>query len=115
MTPTDPPFGAPALHAEAPPGSPLATGDGASRREIWNEIDQSSVMSVELIGAILTWGGVGWLADRWLGTDPWLFGMGVLTGFAAGLYLVWYRSGKNQEYPNGAARVRADESKTEVR
>jgi F0F1-type ATP synthase assembly protein I len=63
-------------------------------------------MSVELIAAILTWGGIGWLVDRWLGTEPVLFGIGVMIGFAAGLYLVWYRSGKDQDYPNGAAAAR---------
>jgi F0F1-type ATP synthase assembly protein I len=63
-------------------------------------------MSVEFIAAILTWGGLGWLADRWLGTAPWLMGIGVLVGFGAGLYLVWLRSGRDQEFPNGAAAAR---------
>jgi F0F1-type ATP synthase assembly protein I len=76
--------------------------DPNGRRAIWNELDQSSVMSVELIAAILTWGGIGWLVDRWLGTLPVFFGIGTIVGFAAGLYLVWYRSGKHQDYPDGA-------------
>lgn len=56
-------------------------------------LDHSMVMSVELLSGILLWGGVGWLLDRWLGTAHWLFGIGVMLGFAAGLYLVWLRSG----------------------
>jgi ATP synthase protein I len=115
MTPTDPQRGASASTADVQPGSQSAPGRQASRGDIWNELDQSSIMSVELIAAILTWGGVGWLADRWLGTDPWLFGLGVMIGFAAGLYLVWYRSGKDQEFPNGAGRSRAAQSNTEDR
>ncbi|MBS3942196.1 MAG: AtpZ/AtpI family protein, partial [Actinobacteria bacterium] len=35
---------------------------------------------------------LGWLADRALGTTPWLFAIGALAGFAAGLYLVWLRA-----------------------
>jgi ATP synthase protein I len=69
-------------------------------------MDQSSIMSVELIAAILVWGGVGWLVDGWLGTTPWLFGCGVMVGFGAGLYLVWLRSERDQHYPNAAARAR---------
>jgi ATP synthase protein I len=97
-----------------PSTAPVRSGSEAShdqqsgRREIWNELDQSSIMSVELIAAILTWGGAGWLVDRWLGTMPVFFGIGVMVGFAAGLYLVWYRSGKDQQYPDGAANARPD-------
>lgn len=73
---------------------------------MWNQLDQSSIMSVELIAAILTWGGIGWLIDRWLGTMPVVFALGVMVGFGTGLYLLWYRSGKDQHYPNSAARAR---------
>ncbi len=79
---------------------------GSVRREMWNGLDQASIMSVELIAAILVWGGVGLALDRWLGTRPWLLGIGVLVGFGAGLYLVWLRSAKDQDYPNGAAKAR---------
>jgi ATP synthase protein I len=106
MTPSNPRERAAVPPDAVRPGPESAQDQGSGRREIWNEIDQSSIMSVELIAAILTWGGIGWLVDRWLGTAPWLFGIGVLVGFAAGLYLVWHRSGKNQDYPNGAAQPR---------
>lgn len=49
-------------------------------------------MSMELLAGILVWGGVGWLVDGWLGTRPWLFVVGTLLGFGAGLYLVWHRA-----------------------
>lgn len=70
-------------------------GDSASpsmRRELLTGVDQSAVMGVELMAAILTWGGIGWLADRWLQTGPWLLVLGALLGNAAGLYLIWMRS-----------------------
>lgn len=49
-------------------------------------------MSMELLAGILVWGGIGWLVDGWLGTRPWLFVIGVLLGFGAGLYLVLLRA-----------------------
>lgn len=30
--------------------------------------------------------GLGWLLDRWLGTDPWLMVFGLILGAAAGFY-----------------------------
>lgn len=66
----------------------------ALRRGTWTGLDQASVMGVELVAAILTWAGIGWLLDRWLGTAPWLLAVGALVGNGAGLYLVWLRGGR---------------------
>jgi F0F1-type ATP synthase assembly protein I len=77
----------------------------SSRRGLWSGVDQASVMGVELMAAILVWGGIGWLADRWLGTGPWLLGVGALIGYAAGLYLVWLRS-ERMNRAEDAARAR---------
>lgn len=68
-------------------------GNTASQRETWAGLDQANVMSLELLSGILVWGGVGWLLDRWIGSTPWFFAIGVLLGFAGGLYLVWLRTG----------------------
>jgi F0F1-type ATP synthase assembly protein I len=49
--------------------------------------------SYTLIGAILLLGGLGYLADSWLGTDPWLLLVGLLLGLVVGFYelarIVW--------------------------
>ncbi len=71
---------------DRPPESPM--------RALARGTDQASVMSVELLAGIGTWMGIGWLADRWLGTDPWLMVIGALVGNAAGIYLIWLRSGR---------------------
>ena len=63
---------------------------------MWNGLDQASLMSVELISAILTWTAIGWLVDRWLGSGPWVMVAGALVGNFAGLYLIWLRSGRAQ-------------------
>ena len=64
----------------------------AYRRDLWRGLDHSLVMGVELMAAVLLYGGLGWLLDRWLGTGPWLFAVGALLGYASGLYLIWVRS-----------------------
>lgn len=64
----------------------------AFQRGLWLGVDQANLMGVELIAAILTWTAIGWVADRWLGTGPWLLVVGALIGNAAGIYLIWLRS-----------------------
>jgi F0F1-type ATP synthase assembly protein I len=81
-----------ATPSEADARAQTTRGRGVDRREAWRQLDQSSIMTVELMAAVLVWGGVGLLIDRWLGTKPWAMGIGVMVGFAAGLYLVWLRS-----------------------
>ena len=49
-------------------------------------------MLAEFLAAIFTWAGIGWLVDRWLGTDPWFMIAGVVLGNSLGLYLLWLRS-----------------------
>jgi len=66
----------------------------SQRRSVLRGLDQSSVMGVELITATLTWAGIGWLVDRWLGTEPWFLAIGTLLGNAAGIYLVWLRAAR---------------------
>lgn len=68
----------------------------SARRELWRGADQSSAMGAEFMAAILVWSGIGWLADNWLGTMPWFMGGGALIGNAAGLYLIWLRSSREE-------------------
>jgi ATP synthase protein I len=46
-----------------------------------------------LLSGLLFWGGVGYLADRFLGTS-YLTLVGILMGMGGGLYLVWLRFGR---------------------
>ena len=52
----------------------------------------SSFGAGEIIAGPLVWGGLGWLADSWLETAPWLFVAGTLMGFVAGVYLLYTKS-----------------------
>ena len=42
--------------------------------------------SYTLIGAILLLGALGYAADSWLGTSPWLLLLGLLLGIVVGFY-----------------------------
>jgi ATP synthase protein I len=52
--------------------------------------------SYTLIGAIVLLGGLGYFADGWLGTGPWLLLAGLLLGIVVGFYelarVVWRRT-----------------------
>lgn len=48
-----------------------------------------------LVSGMLTWGGVGYLIDRWLDLR-WLFlPVGLLVGMGASIYLVYRRHGRD--------------------
>ncbi len=53
--------------------------------------DDGWTHSAELVSAVLAWTAIGWGADRWLGTDPWLLVSGAVLGFVLGTYLLWLR------------------------
>ena len=46
-------------------------------------------VGVELVAALAVAVAIGWGLDRWLGTKPWLTGLFVLLGGAAGVSNVW--------------------------
>jgi ATP synthase protein I len=56
------------------------------------ELDSGWAMTSEFISAVLVWMGIGWLLDRWLGTDPWLLVAGIVLGFVLGTWLLFLRA-----------------------
>ena len=46
-------------------------------------------VGVELVAAMAVAVAIGWALDRWLGTTPWMIGVFVLLGGAAGIANVW--------------------------
>ncbi|MCC5946839.1 MAG: AtpZ/AtpI family protein [Nitriliruptoraceae bacterium] len=77
-------------------------------------MDQSSIMAAELVAALVTWAGIGWLLDRWLGTGPWLLIVGTLIGNAAGIYLIYLRSGRMEGFDGTPSTYRARTSTAAV-
>jgi F0F1-type ATP synthase assembly protein I len=43
-----------------------------------------------LLAGMLIWGGAGWLADRWFGTE-WLVLVGLMFGVALAFYVIYVR------------------------
>ncbi len=41
---------------------------------------------LSIVFSVLSFLGLGWLLDRWLGTNPWLAVAGLVLGSAIGLY-----------------------------
>lgn len=66
--------------------------------------DKSFQLTADLLAAILTWGGVGWVADRLLGTGPVLLAVGIMAGNACGIYLLYLRTRETVE-PTAAPAV----------
>lgn len=64
---------------------------------MWRDVDAGWIMTVELTTATFVWGGVGWLLDRWLGTEPWVMVGGFALGFAVGTYLLFLRATRQGE------------------
>ncbi len=62
------------------------------RRDAWRDLDTGWIITVELMSAVAVWMSIGWLLDRWVGTDPWLMVAGAALGFVLGMYLAWKRS-----------------------
>ncbi len=62
-----------------------------SRHALLAETDDGWSLTAELVSAVLVWTFLGWLADRWLDTTPWLVATGAILGFVLGIYLLWVR------------------------
>ena len=60
----------------------------------WLGMGMGWAITSELIGAMLTLGGLGFLLDLVLGTDRIFAGIGVVLGGGVGVYLVWLRHGR---------------------
>ena len=71
----------------APRSNPKAPSAGSAESMAWAAIGT-------LVAGPATWGGIGWLADRWLGTDPVFTAIGVMVGFATSVYIVYVRFGR---------------------
>jgi ATP synthase protein I len=67
----------------SPPEQPRKSGGGSDI--VWSIIGT-------LVAGVLAWGAIGWLLDRWLGTE-FLVAVGILVGAAGAFYLIIRRYG----------------------
>ena len=64
------------------------------RQGHWSGVETGWSVVSTLIGGIVTIGLLGYLADRALGTDDVLTGIGFVLGAALGIYIVYIRYGR---------------------
>lgn len=71
-------------------------------------VARMSGMGTELVGAIVMMAVLGWLLDRWLGTEPWL----TIGGLGFGLVVGMYRFFRTAITATRVTRDRSDEPGT---
>ncbi len=57
-----------------------------------DKTDKSFEFTADMLAGIFTWGGIGWLLDRLLDTQPVLMLIGFVVGNMASLYLLYIRT-----------------------
>lgn len=62
------------------------------RSSQWRDLGMAWNAVIEFTAAVLVYGFFGWLADRWLGTHPFLFVIGLFVGMLLGLYVLKKRA-----------------------
>ena len=73
--------------------TPPRRGKRPARVMITSNQQDGWMMAVELVGGTFTWGGIGWLIDRyWLHTAPVFMSIGFVVGFFAGMYLLYIKT-----------------------
>jgi ATP synthase protein I len=86
------------MSAQPPPTGP-GEDPFAARPEPDPLVPQGEDVAWSALGTLLagpiTWGGVGWLADRWLGTSPTLTVIGVVVGAITAFAIVYLRFGRD--------------------
>jgi hypothetical protein len=70
--------------------------DPRRRNEASAGADAGWAIVSTMIGGIAVWGGLGYVADKWLGTAHVFFTLGVFLGAAGAVYLIWLRYGKDE-------------------
>ena len=58
------------------------------------------VASGSFLGSILSGFLIGYLLDRWLGTDPWLVVIGIVVGSYSGFVRMWHYSKRMEDGPD---------------
>ena len=76
---------------------------GSGRDGAWAGMGIGWAVTATLVGGILVWGSLGYLADRLLGINPRvLSAVGIVLGAAGAIFLVYLRFGKGEGNHGGA-------------
>jgi ATP synthase protein I len=66
-------------------------------QHVAHAVSEGWVEGGSFLGSILSGALLGYLADMWLGTDPWLVVVGILVGSYSGFMNVWRWSKQIEE------------------
>jgi F0F1-type ATP synthase assembly protein I len=70
---------------------------GSGRDGAWAGMGIGWAVTATLVGGILVWGSLGYLADRLLGLNPRILtAVGIVLGAGLAIYLVYLRFGKGE-------------------
>jgi hypothetical protein len=64
------------------------------RDDGWSGTGIGWAITATLLGGIIAWGGLGYIADRLLGTPRVFTAIGMVAGAAGAIYLVYLRYGR---------------------
>ena len=85
---------APSAEAQRRAAEKFARDESAPHPAAGADALGATVLAYLITGPLL-FGGLGWLADRWLGTT-FLVALGAVVGMALSLYTIWLRYGTSQ-------------------
>lgn len=71
-------------------------------QQIASAVTDGWLQGGSFLGSILSGTLLGYLADRWLGTEPWLVVVGILVGSYAGFVKVWQYMKRLDEDTHGS-------------
>lgn len=73
-----------------------------SHQHVGRAVSQGWLQGGSFTASILSGTLLGYLADMWLGTDPWLVVTGILLGSYSGFMNMWHYSKKMEEAERGS-------------
>jgi ATP synthase protein I len=69
----------------------------SATRQVAAAMGDGWIQGGSFLGSILSGTLLGYLADRWLGTDPWLVVIGIVVGSYSGFMNVWRQAKRAEE------------------
>jgi ATP synthase protein I len=70
-----------------------------AHRQVTSAVSDGWMEGGSFLNSILAGTLIGYFADKWLGTDPWLVVTGIVLGSYSGFMRVWRFSAKIEEMP----------------